>query len=283
MPKFALSSSFYGQEKLEERFFREAVENGFKAVELLIKPGHFRGIREEEVYLMKKISADYGIKVESVHCDFEILDPPTIEVFKKAKDVILNNLDLVAELGGRFLVIHNYIFANPKDIIVDEDGILHPGLSLLRDLEDKNSGALERIKDGMSFYSREAKKRGVSIALETESVGNDQLLDFISEADPRGCGICFDTGHAQIASDAVKTAKLLAPRVVCTHLHDNDGEKDLHRPPFKGIIDWKNLLMELVRGGYQGTYTFECGGGMSDIVEARKKFEEVLNHEGAVL
>ncbi len=279
MSEFALSSNFCVQEKLDERFFGEAVENGFKKVELVIKPGHFKGT-QTEINLVKKIRADYGVRVKSVHCDFEILDPPTIDFFRKAKNIILSNLDLTAELGGGFLVIHQYIFANPKDIIIDEDGILHPGLSLFRDLKDKNSGALERIKGGMALYSREAKKRGVSIALETERSGNDCLLDFISEGDPQGCGICFDTGHAEIASDAVKTAKLLAPRVVCTHLHDCGGERDLHLPPFKGIIDWENLLMELVRGGYQGIYTFECGGDMADIVEARKKFEKVLSHEG---
>lgn len=135
---------------------------------------------------------------------------------------------------------------------------------------------LERIKDSMAFYVREAKKRGVIIALETEGAGNKMLLDFISEADPENCGICFDTGHAQVASDAVETLERLAPRVVCMHLHDNDGERDLHLSPFKGIIDWKNLLIELVKAEYKGTFTFECKGDMSDIVEAREKFIEIL-------
>jgi len=277
MIEFVLSSSYCHDKKLEEAFFKEAKANGFNNVELVLLPGHFRNTRDE-VSLVKKIVSDYQIKVASIHCDFEVLAPPSLEVFKKAKEVVLSNLDLVAELGGRFLVVHNYIFADPETVIVDEDGTLHPGLSLLRDLKDENSGMLERIKSGMAFYSHEAKKRGVSIALETEqNAVNDKLLDFISKADQESCGICFDAGHAQIASDAVKTANLLAPRVICTHLHDNDGKKDLHLPPFTGIIDWENLLMELVKGGYKGRYTFECGGDMADIVKARQKFMEILN------
>jgi len=277
MPEFALSSCVCGQEKLNERFFRKAAENDFKAVDIVIIPGHFKGMREE-VELVKKMVVGYQVKVESMHCDFEILDPPTIEIFKRAKEVILNNLDMLAELRGRFLVIHNYIFANPENIIVDEDGVLHPGLSLLRDIKNKNSGMLERIKDSMAFYALEAKNRGVSIALETEQNSvNGRLLDFISEADPENCGICFDTGHAQIASDAVESMKLLGSRVVCTHLHDNDGKKDLHLPPFKGVIDWEGVITELVKAGYKGTYTFECSGKISEIVEARQKFVETLN------
>ena len=40
MPQFAVSSSVYHPERLDERFFREVSENGFNAVELRILPGH---------------------------------------------------------------------------------------------------------------------------------------------------------------------------------------------------------------------------------------------------
>ena len=65
--------------------------------------------------------------------------------------------------------------------------------------------------------------------------------------------------------------------MICTHLHDNDGKKDQHLPPFKGIIVWEKFLHELTAAGYKGTFTFECGGALADIVEARRRFEEMLN------
>ena len=277
MPSFALSSSLYGKEKLSAKFFREAAENGFNTVEILITPGHFRGANEE-VRLIKKIAAEYQIHVESVHCDMEILDPPTIELFKKAKEVLLHNLDVVSEFGADVLVIHAYIFADPNHVMVDENGGLHPGLSVFKGLKEKTGGMLERVNTGMAEYAYEARKRGVSIALETDTHPgmNRMLPELISEADPESCGICFDTGHAQIESDAVQTVKGIGSRVICTHLHDNDGKKDQHLPPFKGIIAWEKFLHGLTEAGYKGTYTFECGGALADIVEARRRFEEML-------
>jgi sugar phosphate isomerase/epimerase len=64
--------------------------------------------------------------------------------------------------------------------------------------------------------------------------------------------------------------------VICTHLHDNDGKKDQHLPPFQGIIAWEKFLHGLLEAGYKGTYTFECGGALADIVQARRRFEEML-------
>ena len=278
MPEFALSSSLYGKEKLGAKFFREAAENGFNAVEIVITPGHFRGAKEE-VRLIKKAAAEYQINVESVHCDMEILDPPTIELFKRAKEVLHHNLDVVSELGAQILVIHAYIFADPNHVIVDKDGGLHPGLSVFKGLKEKTGGMLERVKEGMADYACEAKKRGASIALETDTYPgiNRMLPELISEADSENCGICFDTGHAQIESDAVQTVKEIGSRVTCTHLHDNDGKKDQHLPPFKGIIAWEKFLRGLTAAGYRGTYTFECGGALADIVEARRRFGEMLN------
>jgi len=276
MPEFAVSSTMYQPERLDERFFREAAENGFKAVELPLLPGHFRATAEE-IKNVKKLLTRYDLHAASVHCDFEVLDPPDLETFRRAREVILSNLDLTADLGATHLVIHSYIFADPDNILVDEHGGLHPGLSLFKGLEDAGSGALERAQDGMAFYAGEARRRGVVIALETDTQKCNRLLDMIATADPAGCGICMDTGHAQIDSDAVELTGQMAHRIVCTHMQDNNGKRDLHLPPFKGIIDWEALLGELVRAGYSGRYTFECHGPWADIVRARSKIERIVN------
>jgi sugar phosphate isomerase/epimerase len=102
------------------------------------------------------------------------------------------------------------------------------------------------------------------------------LPDLVVDADPSACGICFDSGHAQIDEDAVALARLLAPRTICTHLHDNDGKNDLHLPPFHGTIDWPGVMKALAQSGYKGTYTFEClSGTMAQIAEARDRLQKV--------
>ena len=154
---------------------------------------------------------------------------------------------------------------------------LHPGLSLFKGLEDPSSGALERAPDGMAFYAGEARRRGVVIALETDTQKCDRLLDMIATADPAGCGICM--GHRPRPDRfraRVELTRQMAHRIVCTHLQDNHGKRDLHLPPFKGIIDWEALLRELVRAGYAGRYTFECHGPWEDIVVARDKIAQIV-------
>ena len=215
------------------------------------------------------------MKIEQVHCDVDVLNASRI---REAKSIICDNLKLVSELGVHYLIVHSSIFADPDTIIKDEKGKLYPGFSVFRDVEDKNTGMLERVKESMAFYAEKAKELGVVVALETDLKMNDRLLDFISEADPKACGICFDTGHAQIESDAVESVKLLGSRVVCTHLHDNNGKEDLHLPPFKGMINWEGVITGLIKAGYGGTYTFEClKGTMAEIVKAREKILTILN------
>ena len=246
-------------------------------MEIVVGPGHFQGATDE-VKMVKKFLGIYQLKAVSVHCDLQILDPPDIETFKTAKQVILRNLDLASELGGKFLVIHSYIFADPDDIIVDKDGGLHPGLSVFKGVDNPKSGMLDRVKDGLALYAEEAAKREVSVALETDTRKNEYLPQFIERADPEHCGICFDSGHAQIQKDAVQFARLLAPAVVCTHLHDNDGKSDLHLAPFKGVIDWERLMREFIKAGYRGDFTFECRGDIRDVVAGREKIRKMLKN-----
>lgn len=197
---------------------------------------------------------------------------------REAKEIICSNLETIADLGGTFLIVHSSIFADPETIIIDEKGNPCPGQSVFRDVNDKNSGMLERVKEGMAFYAAKAKKLGVVVALETDWENNFMLPEFISEADKDACGICFDTGHAQFESDVVEVIKQIGPHVVCTHIHDNDGTYDQHNIPFTGIINWEGFLFELMKAGYSGGFTFECmNGTMDDLVEARAKITDILS------
>ncbi len=271
--KFAMTPGFYINEELGEAFFREIAENGFDAMELCIYPRHFAATdaRTREI---KKLCEDYSIAIESLHCDFDVLNAKRIN---EAEAIICSNLELTTELGGEFLIIHSSLFAAPDNILVDKDGNRCPGNSVFRDILDPETGMLNRVKEGMAFYAERAKALGVVIALETDWKMNDRLLDFISEADETACGICFDTGHANLLN-APEMLYIMGRRVITTHIHDNHGLSDEHLFPFQGNIDWEAFLLELMKAGYNGSFTFEClKGTMEDIVEARAKFVELLN------
>ncbi|MCK5732611.1 MAG: sugar phosphate isomerase/epimerase [Candidatus Latescibacteria bacterium] len=258
---FATCMGLFLKERLCDDHFRRVREHGFDTVELGIYPGHFQA-RDEEVVWLEKSLREHEIHVHSMHCSFDAL---TGERLDETKQILHSNLRLLADLGGRYLVVHYAIFADPDDLIVDEKGKPYPGFSVARALK-RGPEMLERIKEGMASYAEYARRLGVAIALETDLQNSERLIEFISEADPSACGICFDSGHAQLDSDAAPLARLLGPRVIDTHLHDNDGKEDQHQPPLSGTIDWKGVLGGLKAGGYSGPLTYETlSGSLADI------------------
>jgi len=46
-------------------------------------------------------------------------------------------------------------------------------------------------------------------------------------------------------------------RLLSIHIHDNDGEKDLHQIPFTGTVDWKRLSKLLSKSSYKKCVSLE--------------------------
>jgi sugar phosphate isomerase/epimerase len=268
---FATCMGLFLKERLCDDHFRRVHEHGFDTVELCIYPGHFHGTDDEVVWL-KKTLKEHGINVHSMHCSFDAL---TGERLDETEQILHANLELLADLGGRYLVVHYAIFADPDDLIVDEKGKRYPGFSVARALK-RGPEMLERIKEGMAAYAEYARRLGVAVALETDLQNSERLIEFISEADPSACGICFDSWHAQLDSDAAELARLLGPRVIGTHLHDNDGKEDQHKPPLSGTIDWKGVLAGLEAGGYTSPLMYETlSGSLADIAFSNERLSKL--------
>ena len=76
--------------------------------------------------------------------------------------------------------------------------------------------------------------------------------------------LTLDVGHGQLLREentSFNIIKRYPDRIKHIHLHDNLGgntpEDDLHLPPGKGIIDFKNIFNSLSNSGYTGTATLE--------------------------
>ena len=55
----------------------------------------------------------------------------------------------------------------------------------------------------------------------------------------------------------IEALKIAGNRVICTHIHDNYYNQDLHGFPFTGNVDWKGLMQTLHEIGYAGDLSFE--------------------------
>ena len=96
-----------------------------------------------------------------------------------------------------------------------------------------------------------ARQRGVQILLENipnELSTGERLVGFLRETH-LDLGFCFDTGHANLMGGVEQEFEIMKSRIRSTHVHDNDGERDMHLFPSltdNGTIDWKKG-MELLR------------------------------------
>lgn len=157
------------------------------------------------------------------------------------------------------------------------DYVIHPGTVVDEDRRYLPEASLERNRSYLRPYVELGAKLGVRIALENGvcqpwdekppilrdvSPGFEELIaltDGFNEAYGKEvCGICFDFGHAHLAHcDIPSEIHRVGRRLRVTHIHDNDGAWDQHRPIGEGSIDWQGAVKALKDIGYDGELSLE--------------------------
>lgn len=94
-------------------------------------------------------------------------------------------------------------------------------------------------------------------------------------------GLCFDTGHANVAeADMGEALRAAAPRLSAFHVHDNDGASDSHMVPYQGSIEWPALARTVKELHLESRpFTLELrryGSYMDDLTSARRSVERMF-------
>jgi sugar phosphate isomerase/epimerase len=118
--------------------------------------------------------------------------------------------------------------------------IQHVGVSGEEMNERRFDSAFSSIDEIRVF----AAQRGVEVLLE--NIPNAfstaaRLNDFLAQTH-LDLKYCFDIGHAHMSNGVEAEFELMKDRIRSTHLHDNDGQEDLHLFPRKGTIDWTRAI-----------------------------------------
>ena len=107
-----------------------------------------------------------------------------------------------------------------------------------------------------------AKEKRILICLENLSEDVHDLTVAFDRLP--SLNLTLDVGHGQLlrkANTSFDFIKRYPDRIKHIHLHDNLGgntpEDDLHLPPGKGIVDFKNIFSALSNISYIGTATLE--------------------------
>jgi sugar phosphate isomerase/epimerase len=135
--------------------------------------------------------------------------------------------------------------------------ILHPSYEPIA--PEGRRSRLEYARDSLRRLAPIALACGVEIAVEClprTCLGNsaDEIEELIG-VDP-SLGVCCDVNHLfkESPEDFIRR---LGPRIVTTHISDNDGLDEKHWMPGEGILNWKGILEALSQSGYQGPFLYE--------------------------
>ena len=184
--------------------------------------------------------------------------------------------------GVDALMLTGYVTVEPAAFDVDEETnskvlVIHPGNSIARlgsiaaydkafHEEMARIGRTEIMRlmaRNVDAAAEEARAFGVSVAMENVHFFNEDntlLPDLFAEVHSTNAGYCIDFGHAHYAGGGVDYwLDKLGDRILTTHIHDNRGRDDEHRPPGFGTIPWPDVIARLRALGYEGYANFESG------------------------
>jgi sugar phosphate isomerase/epimerase len=204
--------------------------------ELGFKTSFFGGLIDlEEQDKITNLMAKYGIECENIHSPFGHI----------------NDIWLDTEGGEQML----------KELLQSIDHCAHGGIPI--DVIHMSSGNTPPpITDiGRARYETlvdYAMKKNVKIAFENlrktanlawamETFNNDMI------------GFCWDCGHEACYQNGREFMPWYGERLICTHIHDNNGEKDAdyHWLPFDGVVNFERFAKHIQNSGYQGPLTLE--------------------------
>lgn len=182
------------------------------------------------LYAAARRAKEKGISLPLCHLSFYMPDPKNGELMTEFQKELMRGIDMAALMGI-------------------ERAVTHPIA-----LYSKEVSYGDWVRANMAFLTpvvEYAREKGVRILIENmpsdkEAPDNHLYgscaLNVSSLADKLSCGVCWDTGHANISgfkqSEQLKT---VGDRLEALHIHDNDGIKDSHKLPFDGSVDWADV------------------------------------------
>jgi sugar phosphate isomerase/epimerase len=276
--RFGISTHLFHDAPLGREHLEAIADAGFECVELFATRTHFAYQDEAAVARLAEWLGATGLTLHSVHAPISdslikgVWGTPYSNAAADAKrraqavQEAGHALNIARTIPYRFLVVHVGV-------------------------PDEYASASDNVRDGarrsVEELAARAAENGVRIALEV--VPNalstpESLVRMIDEElELPALGICMDVGHAHVMSGEVADGiETVSGHLVTTHIHDNDGRRDLHLTPFAGSLDWATTLMAFQKVGYDGVLLMELANTddpqrvLDRARRARTRFEEIL-------
>jgi len=248
----AISSYVHIKKRLHPGLLDGFARGGAKAVEIFAARGHFNYHDKEHVNEIGSWFKSEGVQFHSMHSpiymsnDFRSGGQPLNIVDTDKR----NRIDAMDEIK-RAIEVAEYA---PFRFLVQ-----HIGRSDESDDPRKFEAALSSIEHLRAF----ARQLGVSLLVE--NIPNDlstpeRLQELLRALHYPDLGICFDTGHAHLMSSVHQAFGVLQDRILSTHVHDNQRDRDSHLWPGAGTIDWSQTMQSLQSAPHAPALLMEIEG-----------------------
>ena len=242
-------------------------DNGISCMEVGWPNTVRQGMEETEIWAkeMKTAADKAGVEIWSIHIPYGgVYDISKADEAERQQAVAANAADM--ELGSRIL--------KPKYFII------HASAEPIS--EEERAARFAASHKSLQELAAKAKACGVGLLVEDlprTCLGNTstELLSIINGID--NTDICFDVNHL-LQESHVSFIRNTKGRIKSTHMSDYDATDERHWLPGKGVINWTELLKELVAAGYTGPFMYEVSRGnpptitMEDLAQCWKKLKE---------
>lgn len=253
----ALSTWLYSSQTLEEALPKIA-KAGFHQIELWADQSHLDPRIKPDLKQTQKLVADYRINIHSIHAPFHGLfigtkDPSKLEI---TESCLVKSLEYASCLAAKILVVHPLTF----------------------NFKTGSDTCLESTQELMARLVTLADNEGVKIAIEnlpTAPVAYTSLVNLAELfPDPR-IGFCIDIGHSQLHHiNILDEISAIGPRLVSSHISNNDGLRDLHNLPNEGVIDVHSVMKELTSRNIPQVFEINGHQTPDQILQGLRAFTE---------
>jgi sugar phosphate isomerase/epimerase len=141
------------------------------------------------------------------------------------------SLEVAEEIGASFLVVHSTYM---------------PGLTSW-----KYKDWLNLQVDLWGTVAEFAGNKGITLTLENiVDEKPDSIIDVIDQVNSPYLKVCLDFGHLNLISSQkteLEWIEAMGPRLVYTHIHNNNGRYDSHSSIENGLLDYNKIFAKLIQ------------------------------------
>ncbi len=208
----------------------------------------------------------------ALHAPFSSVNIAALNSGIRAESIkqYMDAVDLLADLGGRVVVVHNGSYILPR---FDED----KAPEAFKIQWDMNVDSLKKV-------AARAEERGVMLCLENVGFEPDLIDDSVEhmlkireQVGFESMRFCIDIGHARLNNELDLAIEKMGPYAGHVHFTDNFGERDDHLIIGEGNFDYSPIL-DFIKS-FDGIVTLEVikvGVDPSPAEISRERVKKIL-------